>query len=387
MTTAKPIAVLVGAIGKLPYAGITAYYLHYVRGLQELGYSVHYVERQNKANEYYEPSTRAMTDDVRPAVSYLAGLGEQFGAQPDSFTLLEGRGSAHGQSRGALADTIARADFVLTVADATWFDEMSACPRRAFVDGDPMFTQAAISAGAPLLTRVADGNPTLFSYGTRIGQAGCTIPDCGRSWLPTRPVVATSLWPVTTCRPDAPVTALLHWSAGSDVVVDGVAYGHKDREMERFMELPSRTGRPLVLAVGGRRAPRPALTAAGWTLVDPLESTSSAAAYRAFIAGSRADLGIAKHAYVASQSGWFSDRATCFLASGRPVLHQDTGFGSWLPETDGVLTFHDLAGADAALTRLDENYYRHAKAGRQVAEEYFEARTVIGQMLDTAGFR
>jgi hypothetical protein len=282
---------------------------------------------------------------------------------------------------------LAGADVVLTVADGTWFDELAACPRRAFVDGDPMFTQALVAAGEPLMTATVDNNPTLFSYGTRIGRAGCTIPDCGRRWIPTRPVVATSLWPVTACPADAPVTALLHWSAGGEVVVDGAAYGHKDVEMQRFMELPAHAPRPLVLAVGGRAAPRPALESAGWQLADPLASTCDAAAYRSFIGGSRADLGIAKHAYVASRSGWFSDRATCFLASGRPVLHHDTGFTDWLPAADGVLAFSTFDDAIDGLARLEAEYERHAAAARRVAHEHFEAASVIGRMLDDAGLR
>jgi hypothetical protein len=385
--TAKPRAVLVGAIGKLPYAGVAAYYLHYVRGLQELGYEVHYVERQNKAGEYYDPVTRAMTDDVRPALSYVAGLGDQFGVAPDSCTVLDLAGAAHGLALTDLLKVIAGADFVLTVADNTWFDELSACPRRAFVDGDPMFTQAAVQAGDPLATAVLANNPALFSYGTRIGAPGCTIPDCGREWIPTRPVVATSLWPVTACPADAPVTALLHWSAGAAVAVDGVRYAHKDVEMEKFMELPARACRRLVLAVGGRKAPRAALEAAGWLLADPLASTCDAGSYRKFISGSRADLGIAKHAYVASRSGWFSDRATCFLASGRPVLHQDTGFTDWLPTSEGVLAFSTPDEVIEGLDRLESDYERHAHAARRIAREHFEAAAVIGRMLDDAGLR
>ena len=385
--TAKPRAVLVGAIGKLPYAGVAAYYLHYVRGLQELGYEVHYVERQNKACEYYDPATRAMTDDTRPAQAFIASLADQFGAAPDSFTVLDLAGAAHGRAPADVDDIVADADFVLTVADATWFDELSTCPRRAFVDGDPMFTQAAVEAGNPLMSDVVANYPTLFSYGTRIGGPGCTIPDCGRRWIPTRPVVATSLWPVTACPPGAPVTALLHWSAGAAVVVDGIRYGHKDVEMERFMDLPARARARLVLAVGGSRAPRAALESAGWVLADPLASTCDANAYRSFISASRADLGIAKHAYVASRSGWFSDRATCFLASGRPVLHHDTGFTEWLPTGDGVLAFSSADEVIDGIARLDADYEHHARAARGIAAEHFEAASVIGRMLDDAGFR
>ena len=163
--------------------------------------------------------------------------------------------------------------------------------------------------------------------------------------------------------------------------------GHSNHSIEKFMELPARARRRLVLAVGGRKAPRPALESAGWILADPLASTCDAGSYRSFISGSRADLGIAKHAYVASRSGWFSDRATCFLASGRPVLHHDTGFTDWLPTGEGVLAFSTPDDVIECLARLEADYERHARAARRIAEEHFEAAAVIRRMLDDAGLR
>ena len=153
------------------------------------------------------------------------------------------------------------------------------------------------------------------------------------------------------------------------------------------MTLPGRAPGTLVLAVGGSSAPRPALASAGWRLADPLASTCDAHAYRSFISASRADLGIAKHAYVASRSGWFSDRATCFLASGRPVLHHDTGFTDWLPTGEGVLAFSTPDEVIECLARLEADYERHARAARRIAEEHFEAAAVIRRMLDDAGLR
>src|SRR5207249_9018884 len=122
-----------------------------------------------------------------------------------------------------------------------------------------------------------------------------------------------------------------------------------------------------------------ALASAGWRLADPLASTCDAHAYRSFISASRADLGIAKHAYVASRSGWFSDRATCFLASGRPVLHHDTGFTDWLATGEGVLAFSSPDEVIDGLERLEADYERHARAARRIATEHFEAASVIGR--------
>jgi hypothetical protein len=381
----RPAVVLVGGVGKLPYAGASFYYLHYARGLIELGYEVVYVERQGRTNEYYDPSTRAMTNDLSYALGYLPDVLAQFGV--DHWALVDLEGKCHGAGEKAMTRALDRADFVLTVADPTWFEELERCERRAYVDGDPLFTQAAMVSGAGARGEAPLHYPILFTYGTRIGATDCTVPSAGRDWIPTRPVVATSLWGTSPPANELPITALLHWAAGSEVSVDGHVYGHKDRELERVIDLPRLSHRRFVLAVGGKRAPREKLEAHGWKLADPLASTRTLDAFRRFIADSYADLGIAKHAYVASRSGWFSDRSTCFLAAGRPVLHQDTGCGDWLPTGEGVLLFSGPEDCLEALERLEADYGRHAQAARRIAEDHFEAKTVIGRMLDDAGFR
>jgi hypothetical protein len=229
---------------------------------------------------------------------------------------------------------------------------------------------------------------TLFTYATRLGEPDCTIPTAGRGWIGTTPVVSTRRWSadVPSSPRGLPVSNVLNWSAWSDVRLNGTTYGHKGRSFEPYLDLPARAGSKLVLAAGGP-APKDVLGERGWTLVDPLTVTGTIEAYRTFIAHSKADFGVATHAYVASRSGWFSDRSTCYLAAGRPVLHQDTGFTDWLPTGEGVFAFSDPDEVVAALEELDRDYERHAHAARALAEERFEARTVIGDMLDRAGFR
>ncbi len=371
-------------MGKLPYAGMSLFNLHYAAGLQDLGYDVYYIERSEHPWEYYDPDADAATDDPSCALEYLCRILPEYGIGEGRFSLLDRHNQCHGGGWPALREALGRADFLLTLAVPTWFDEMALCGRRMFVDGDPIFTQAAMLDGeAPAIEHY----DTLFTYGVRLGMSGCTIPSAGRRWIPTRPPVATKRWqvcPIPTC--PLPVTALLHWKAGGDIIVQGRNYGHKDREFERFVDLPTRSSRQFVLAVGGV-APLDSLRGHGWTIVNPLTATRTVAAYQEFIAGSWADLGIAKHAYVASRSGWFSDRSTCYLASGRPVLHQDTGFTGWLPTGTGVLPFTDLADVLDALRRLELDYVQHARAARRIAEEHFEATQVIGRMLDEADFR
>jgi len=381
-----PVAVVVGFAGKWPLAGLMLYNLHYLAGLAELGYEVHYVERQNGPHDYYDPRSDELTEDVTHGLAGLEAVMPEAGIGPGRFSLVDLEGECHGAGWEALRSALDRARFVLTLADPTWFDELERCPRRAFVDGDPLFTQAAM-LGGDAAHRALDRYDALFTYATRMGESDCEVPDAGRRWVSTRPVVATRLWDASPppAAGQAPITTVMNWSASADVRLGGDVYGHKGRELERLIDLPARTGRCFVLAAGGP-APRERLRADGWQLENPLEVTGTLAAYRDFIASSHADLGVAKHAYVASASGWFSDRSTCYLGSGRPVLHQETGFSEWLPTGEGVFAFSSVDDVADALERIDRDYERHAAAARAIAEEHFEARTVIAGMLEEVGF-
>lgn len=381
----RPRAVVVGGIGKLPYAGVSLYYLHYLLGLGELGYDVHYVERQNRPLETYDPEADEMTDRPDYAVRYLGELMDRYGIPAWSF--LDRDEACHGAGWAALFEALDTADFLLTVADPTWFEELERCTRRLFVDGDPMFTQVALVTGEGSRAEAPAHYDTLFTYAARMGAPDCLVPDGGREWIGTRPVVATAHWRGSPAPAGAPIVALMHWAAGRDLEYEGRTYGHKNREFERFSALPSVRPDRYQLAAGGGGIPRDELTRLGWELVSPLRVTGTIDDYAGFIRDARADLGIAKHAYVASRSGWFSDRSTCFLASGRPVLHQDTGYSDWLPADEGVLAFSDLDSLVEALERLDRDYERHARAARTVAEEHFEASVVIDGMLEAAGLR
>jgi hypothetical protein len=363
--------------------------LNMILGLRALGYEVHYLERQNDPNDCYDLRSSLMTDDPSFALGYLADLLPRFGMHADRYSFIDRDNRCHGSGWPALRRALEGADFVLTMSDPIWFDELELCPKRAFIDTDPLFTQVALHTGEgrpPSTAAAIEHYDVLFTEALRIGRGDCTIPLSGRTWIPTRPAIDTSLWCATPPPTDAPITTIMNWAAWDDVEFGGVEYGHKDREFERFLTLPSEFGRPFAIAAGGP-APRDRLHQFGWQLVDPLAVTGTIDAYQRFIAASWADFGIAKHAYVASRSGWFSDRSMCYLASGRPVLHQDTGCGDWLPAGEGVLLFSTMEDVLHGLERLTADYERHARAARAIAEDYFEAEKVVGRMLDAGGLR
>jgi len=383
----KPIAVVVGFIVKLPLAGMSLYCLHYIRGLMELGYDVYYVERQSYRDQCYDPTTGETTNHPTYGLEYLERVAGRIGMARGNFTFIGLDGTCHGGGWDALRLTIQRADFVLALADATWFDELALCPNRIFIDGDPFFTQhEMIQANGRLAASVRAYNH-LFTYAARIGLADCSVPETGDQWRPTRPVVATSLWTVRPTQSSDPITTIMNWRSGTDIVHNGRRFGYKGPEFRRFIDLPQRTGRRVAVALGGPDAPRDEIRSKGWELVNPLQVTKNLETYREFIDRSWADLGIAKEAYVVSRSGWFSDRSTCYLASGRPVLHQDTGYTDWLDPSRGVLPFTDMASLLDGVERLETDHESHARAARRIAEDHFEASRVMDELLKEVDIR
>jgi len=379
----KPLVIVIGFIGKLPLAGMSLYNIHYIAGLQDLGYDIHYVERQNSAEDCYDPDLDSMTDDPSCAIRYLENLLPGYGIERTRYSFIDRMNTCWGSGWKGLCEALDRAEFVLSLCDPSWFDELERCPRRAFVDGDPMFTQVEMLEGTEKSSVLAKFN-ILFTYAARMSKQDCTVPDAGRTWIPTRPVVASRLWDVAPGGLGCPVTTVMHWGGGADVAFNDQIYGHKGRSFESFVQLPKRTQESFALALGGS-APRDELLAAGWQLVSPLATTKTIGAYKTFIEQSRADFGIAKHAYVASRSGWFSDRSTCYLASGRPVFHQDTGFGDQVPTGEGLLSFSTIEDVRENLRRIDADYRRHCVAARSIAEEFFESSKVVRRMLLEAG--
>jgi hypothetical protein len=203
--------------------------------------------------------------------------------------------------------------------------------------------------------------------------------------MPTRQPVVLDLFrdasvPVAERR--RVLTTVASWEPSKrDLVVDGVAYGGKSLEFERFMELPSRSPLPLELALSGE-IPAGRLRASGWRLVDPAVASADPWTYRDYLASSFGEWSVAKNAYVESRSGWFSCRTACYLALGVPAVVQDTAFA--LPTGEGLLSFSTLEEAAAAIERLAADPERHARAARELAEEYFDSGEVLSELIEAA---
>ncbi|HZU73892.1 MAG TPA: hypothetical protein VE990_14070 [Acidimicrobiales bacterium] len=373
--------VVSGYMVRHPVPGNLYAFLHYVIGLRRLGHRVLYVE-SGWSDECYHVDTHRYDDDptsgIRTAAAALARHGER--SVPVAY-LEQTSGRLHGLSEAELRDALERCDLLLNVGGSCWTDQFDRARCRALVDMDPLFTQVGVFAPEGF-----EHYHVLFTNGTNIGAPGCLVPTAGRDWLPTLPPVVARMWRLGPGSPDAPFTTVANWSAYGSVEYQGTTYGQKDVEFLKLADLPARSGQKMVLAAAGcddEGAER--LGAGGWVVDNAAEVNRSPARYRAFVAGSAAELSPAKHGYVTARTGWFSDRSVCYLGAGRPVVVQDTG--ARIPAGEGILTFADAEEALAAVDAVRRDWPRHSRAARRLARETFGHDVVLPRLLEQAGVR
>ena len=395
----KDVRVVVGGfLGLWPAGGPTWDYVQYPLGLAELGADVYYVEDTRLWPVYRADA--AEDPSARPNVEHLAKVMEFFGLGDRWAYRDEISGEWFGMSGSKVAGICRTADVLVNVSCSIYMrDEYRRIPVRILIDSDPMFTQIQYAAasrlggipGEPGLREMLEAHTHHFSFGEHIGAEDCRVPTSGITWRPTRQPICLDWWPVTPLPegPEAAYTTVMNWTNTTPLEWNGDTWGQKDVEMLRFQAVPSLV-RPLPIAVAvGQSTESPFPTEEfeknGWRVLDPAVHAPEWVSYREFIGSSLGEFAIAKETYVKALTGWFSCRAACYLAAGRPVVNQDTGWSRHLPAGEGLLAFDDVDGAVAALREVASDPGRHARAARRIAEECFDARAVLTDLLERAG--
>lgn len=382
--TAPLRVVVTGLIGHHPLGGMAWHYVQYVVGLRRLGYDVYYVEDTGKWP--YDPARGCEVEDCRVAVDQVAKVMSRFGAEDRWAYRSSSTQRWYGLADSAREAVLASADLLLDVSGSLGDPvEYRRIPRLAYIDTDPVFTQIGIAGGRPGLRERAEAHDIHFSFGERLTAAELST---GHDWRPTRQPVVLDEWHPSAPRRDA-FTTVMNWKARSRPAMhEGRSYGQKDEELARFLELPALVA-PIVLELAanagrGRQAPLDVLRSRGWQLVDPEAVCLDLDSYRRYIESSAAEWSVAKNGYVRGQPGWFSERSACYLAAGRPVVTQDTGFSALLPAGEGLLPFTTLDEAAAAIREVSGAHRRHATAARAIAEEYFDSDKVLARLVEDA---
>jgi len=361
------------------------HHLQYAMGLARLGHDVYFIEDSGDDEDCCYDPDRDVVDSIpdyglafAAAVFPRVGLADRW-AYHDAH-----RSTWHGPS-GARAEVLARsADLVVNLSGINplrpWLADI---PARAFVDTDPGFTQVR-HLTEPERFDLASRHTSFHTFAENIGRPACTVPDDGLPWKPTRQPIVLDQWPVTPAPAGGPFTTVMQWDSYPARDYAGRRYGLKSDSFAPFLDLPNRAQATFELALGAPGPVRDRLIAHGWLVRDPRPPTRDPWTYQRFIQESRAEFSVAKQGYTTTRSGWFSERSAAYLASGRPVLVQETGFSDWLDPCLGVVAFTTADEALAGVRELAANYPAHCRAARAVAEEYFDARKVLPRLLEDA---
>lgn len=399
--------VILGTLASSPYAGMAWMHMQIAVGLRRLGHDVYYIEATSTWP--YDPVRQMKVNDSNYAVPYLSKIandfdfGDRWGYRR-SFSDKEWLGL----TRKTAEDLLADADAVFNVAGATPFlrsEEGLKVGRLVYYATDPVYHEIGFATGDPIAKLIVDEHDDVVTYGENIGNEGCPIPPLPRLRAKTRQPVLHGLWQELRL-PRAEFTTVCNWRQyGRDIEFCGETYyWSKHREFLKFVDLPTRTDQRIELAmglidaaerepalndpipaVGMTRDERRMLADHGWRLTDSHAFTTDPWSYRDYIQTSRGEFTVAKDQNVRLRSGWFSERSACYLAAGRPVVTQDTGFGSVLPIGEGLFAFNNMEEVLAAFEAINTDYERHSRTARAIAEEYFRAETVLARLLEDLG--
>lgn len=383
----KKTIVLGASIAQRPAkAGHTWVFLQYLLGFRRLGWEFLLVDRL-EPGMCVDAGGKPCSFEDSANRRYFKQVMQDFGLDDNYALFFDERRSCFGKSRQAVLELLKNsAAFINVMGFITDPELLAAASRRVFLDIDPGFGQIWCDLGlANLFARHTD----FVTIGENIGKPECTIPTCGHQWIRWHQPIVLEQWPAHNGPLPERFTSIGSWRGPyAPIEYQGKTYGLRVHEFRKFVSLPALTNQQFEVALDIDSAETNDLTLLsknGWILVDPAVVANDPLVYRRYIQQSKAEFMATKGIYVETKSGWFSDRSMCYLASGRPVLAQDTGLAEHFPIGEGLITFSTLAEAAAGVDEINRNYKRHCKAAREIAEEYFDSDKVLRQLLAKLG--
>ena len=375
--------IVTGLIGQYPLGGVSWDYLQYVLGLKLLGHDVYYLE--DSGQWPFSPLQGGTAKDGSFTVDYLSRLMASYELNDRWAYCFPWESRWFGLPDSRRESVLASADVLINVSGTLAQPERyRQIPMMIYIDSDPVFTQVKLARGQRDFQRMVALHDQHFSFGETLGAR---VPPTEFDWLPTRQPVVLKEWQPLTYRRDA-FTTVMNWTSYKPLEYAGRSFGQKDVEFRDYLDLPSRVPNSVLeIAVNSgktKRTPVDLLRNRGWRVVHPDVVCPDMDSYREYIRTSKAEWSVAKNGYVQGDSGWFSCRSACYLASGRPVVLQDTGFSRVLPCGEGILAFTSLDEAVAGIQEVDNSYPRHSEAAAALASTFFDSNRVLSDLLDRA---
>ena len=383
--------VVMGFMGSMPIAGVIWQHIHYIVGLQRLGHDVYYIE--DSARLPYNPQTFEINNEFDYAAQVLAQLANEFGFERRwgfCARYLPGNPTA-GLRLTRIRQLYREADAILNVCGTQEFNEdLLKSDRVLYLESDPGVEQIKVDKRTRSTISYLGKHHALFTFGENIGTDRFPVPLHKLKWLPTRQPVVTDLWKTNRAPAAAAVfTSVANWSTSGlkDIEWRGQKYlWSKSREFLRFVAAPKNSGEPFELATDIKdEKTRGKFLRHGWRFTSPHEMSVDYWAYRDYLRRSKGEFTVAKDQYVRLHTGWFSDRSACYLAAGRPVITQETGFTDHYGNEGGLFAFHSLGEIAEAVREINADYRRHSRAAYRIAREVFEAEKVLRDLLNQSG--
>lgn len=378
--------IVFGILFWYPLAGVTCQFLHYLIGLRRLGYDPYYIE--DSGRWIYDPSLNDLSPDasgniaaVLPALQ-AHGFGNRW-----AFRGKYPGGKCYGMSGPQIEQLYRDADAFLNVTGAQEIrDEQLAIKRRIYVESDPFASQVKVAKGDAGMIRTLAAHDTLFSFGENLGASDCDVPMERFKWLPTRQPVAMELWDGPPCGGDTFNTITTWHNKGKNIEWRGDTwYWTKDREFEKILDLPRCRSVKFELAATVDDEVKALLHRHGWRQTSSIGISRDLDGYRNYIQQARGEFTVARDQYVRPNTGWFSDRTACYLAAGRPVITQETGFSKFLPGGRGLFGFKTMDDILRAVDAIESDYAGNCRAAKEIAAEYFATEKVVGSLMERAG--
>ncbi len=399
--------IVTGLIAQHPHIGGMAWhYAQYAAGLSQMGHDVYYFEDSGEwpYTEDGGPSgDEWIAQNCGPNIEHLAQVLSRWNLQDKWAYRFPLTGEWFGLSESTRNEIQESADVLINVSGTLEFpDRYRSVKRMVYIDSDPVFTQSKILNDSHGIAARVNAHDVHFTFGERLSGLGL---GTGHRWIPTRQPIVLSEWDPALSHGET-FSTVMNWTSYDPAIVDGRGYGQKDREFARFVsvakmvapieieiamgrtqhqEWENAASQPTPGAPGrGAGTPHEMLSALGWRVVESNVCCRDPYSYRDYIVGSKGEWSIAKEAYVAHRPGWFSERSACYLAAGRPVVVQDTGFDVSLPTGSGLIAFRTIDEAVNGLREVTADYPRHAEAARSLAEKYFDSTRVLETLIENA---
>ena len=374
--------IIVGAyMVRYPLGGMMSWVFQHLVGFKALGHQVYFVEKYGYENSCYNPVNRTMGNDCSYGVKMVTDLLATAGLQ-DSWCFVDYQGTYFGMSKKNIETAFKSAECYIDLGTQNgWEEESSNCKHRVLIDGEPGFSQIHYSSNNEL-TKTYSRYNYFFTNGYNIGRNGNSVPTGNINWKHLYSPVHTDLFKVSIPDREAPFTTVMNWQSHKPILYNGKEYGQKDIEFKKFIQLPTLVDANIEVAVSGKNIPSGLLQNHKWNVVDGTIATKTYDSFCSYVEKARAEFSVCKNVFVALNTGWFSDKSAAFLASGRPVVLQDTGFSDHLPCGVGLFAVKNIDEARSAIIEIENNWHKHSKAAREIAMECLDTRIILEKFMN-----